>query len=356
MLKTYLIDRFAIILFSLLGIGAATLIAYLSIIESGAKPPAENMIYIWVLPGVLLAAGFAIDYVRQFSFLTYVKKLADQAPSSNDIGQSLKARKPRTREQALWTKMINALGQQYEGRLLQYINQQKQHYIFTNQWVHHMKTPVSVISLMIQEGKNGTSSSFPTFLEELEDENERFRHGLDMMLQTARLEEFAFDVRPQTFNLTELVRSLINQEKRQFIKRRLFPKLHVPPNAIQISSDQKWLSFVVEQILFNALKYSKQGAGDHITIRIEAEGHETRLSIADEGIGIPPQDLPRIFDAFFTGENGRSMTEATGMGLYLAKQVCIRLGHQLYAESKEGAGTVMTIVFSSDTLLNVTAL
>lgn len=130
----------------------------------------------------------------------------------------------------------------------------------------------------------------------------------------------------------------------------------MPPNAIQISSDQKWLSFVVEQILFNALKYSKQGAGDHITIRIEAEGHETRLSIADEGIGIPPQDLPRIFDAFFTGENGRSMTEATGMGLYLAKQVCIRLGHQLYAESKEGAGTVMTIVFSSDTLLNVTAL
>lgn len=104
MLKTYLIDRFAIILLSLLGIGAATLIAYLSIIESGAKPPAENMIYIWVLPGVLLAAGFAIDYVRQFSFLTYVKKLAEQAPSSNDIGQSLKARKPRTREQALWTK------------------------------------------------------------------------------------------------------------------------------------------------------------------------------------------------------------------------------------------------------------
>lgn len=356
MLKTYLIDRFAIILFSLLGIGAATLIAYLSIIESGAKPPAENMMYIWILPGALLAAGFAADYIRQSSFLTYIKKLAEQAPFSNDIGQSLKARKPRTREQVLWTKMVNMLEQQYEGRLLQYINQQKQHYIFTNQWVHHMKTPVSVISLMIQEGKNGTSSSFPTFLEELEDENERFRHGLDMMLQTARLEEFAFDVRPQTFDLTELVRSLINQEKRQFIKRRIFPTLHVPPNAVQVSSDQKWLSFVVEQILFNALKYSKQGEGDHITIRIVAEGHETRLSIADEGMGIPPQDLPRIFDAFFTGENGRSMTEATGMGLYLAKQVCTRLGHQLYAESKEGAGTVMTIVFSSDTLVNVTAL
>ncbi|KJJ40781.1 histidine kinase [Bacillus subtilis] len=356
MLKTYLIDRFAIILFSLLGIGTSMLIAYLSIIESGADPSAENMIYIWILPGALLAAGFAADYIRQFSFLTYVKKLAEQANSSNDIGQSLKARKPRTREQALWTKMVNALGQQYEGRLLQYMNQQKQHYTFTNQWVHHMKTPVSVISLMIQEGKNGTASSFPTFLEELEDENERFRHGLDMMLQTARLEEFAFDVRPQTFDLTELVRSLINQEKRQFIKRRLFPTLHVPPNAVQISSDQKWLSFVVEQLLFNALKYSKQGAGDQITIRIETEGHETRLSIADEGIGIPPQDLPRIFDAFFTGENGRTMTEATGMGLYLAKQVCSRLGHQLYAESKEGTGTVMTIVFSSDTLVNVTAL
>ncbi len=150
--------------------------------------------------------------------------------------------------------------------------------------------------------KNGTASSFPTFLEELEDENERFRHGLDMMPQTARLEEFAFDVRPQTFDLTELVRSLINQEKRQFIKRRLFPKLHVPSNAVQISSDQKWLSFVVERLLFNALKYSKQGVGDHITIRIETDGHETRLSVADEGIGIPPQDLPRIYDAFLPGK------------------------------------------------------
>ncbi|MCO4852979.1 HAMP domain-containing histidine kinase [Bacillus vallismortis] len=356
MLKTYLIDRLAIILFSVLGIGTAMLIAYLSIIESGAEPPAENMMYIWILPCVLLAAGFAADYVRQFSFLTYVKKLAEQAPSSNDIGQSLKARKPRTREQVLWTNMINALGRQYEGRLSHYTNQQKQHYTFTNQWVHHMKTPVSVISLMIQEGKNGAASSFPAFLEELEDENERFRHGLDMMLQTARLEEFAFDVRPQTFDLNEFVRSLINQEKRQFIKRRLFPTLHVPPNPVQISSDQKWLSFVVGQILYNALKYSRQGAGDHITIQIEAEGGETRLSVADEGIGIPPQDLPRIFDAFFTGENGRSMKEATGMGLYLAKQVCSRLGHQLFAESKEGAGTVMTIVFSSDTMVNVTAL
>ncbi|MEC1752799.1 HAMP domain-containing histidine kinase [Bacillus mojavensis] len=356
MLKTYIIDRLAIILFSLLSIGAAMFIAYLSIIESGAEPASENMIYIWVLPGVLLAAGFTADYIRQVSFLAFLKKLADQAPASNDIGRSLEARKPRTREQALWTKMINALGDQYSGKLSQYINKQKQHYTFTNQWIHHMKTPVSVISLMIQEGKNGTASSFQTFLEELEDENERFRHGLDMMLQTARLEEFAFDVKPETFDLTELVRSLINQEKRQFIKRRLFPKLHVPPNAVQVSSDQKWLSFVVEQILFNALKYSKQGVGDHITIRIETQGHVTRLSVADDGIGIPAQDLPRIFDPFFTGENGRSMTQATGMGLYLAKEVCSQLGHKLDAQSKEGAGTVMTIVFSSDTLANVTAL
>lgn len=107
MLKTYLIDRLAIILFSLLGIGSAMLIAYLSIVESGAEPSKENMMYIWILPGTLLAAGFAADYVRQFSFLTYVKKLAEQASSSNDIGQSLKARKPRTGEQALWTKMID---------------------------------------------------------------------------------------------------------------------------------------------------------------------------------------------------------------------------------------------------------
>ncbi|MED4811451.1 HAMP domain-containing histidine kinase [Bacillus atrophaeus] len=351
MLKTYLLDRIVIILFSFLSIGAAMLIAFFSITESGAELSLENLIYLWVFPGVLLAVGFTADYIRQYSFLTFLKSCADQADSpAYNMGAALSARNPRTREQAVWTDILKELNQQYDRQIAQYMNKQKQHQTFINQWIHHMKTPVSVISMMIQEGKRMDSPSTEVFLEELEAENERFRHGLEMMLQTARLDEFAFDVKPETFDVAGLVRSLINKEKRQFIKRRIFPVLEAPQMPVNISSDQKWLAFVLEQLLFNALKYSHQGSGDSILISIQECGPEVRLSVADEGIGIPDHDLPRVFEPFFTGENGRKMAQATGMGLYLAKEVCHQLGHRLNAESEEGKGTVMTIVFSSDTL------
>ena len=102
-------------------------------------------------------------------------------------------------------------------------------------------------------------------------------------------------------------------------------------------TDEKWLSFVVEQILSNALKYTKEGS---ITIYLEASG---KLCIKDTGIGIAKEDLPRIFENGYTGYNGRSDKKASGIGLYLCKRICDKLGHALSADSEPDVGTVVTI-------------
>ncbi|ASB87237.1 sensor histidine kinase [Bacillus sonorensis] len=357
MVKTYLRDRAWLMIFSFLGTGFVVAAAWLGVFENEGGVSGDNILYVFILMAAFLVAGFAIDYGRQRSFLLQLKRHQLDV-SSMQTGEALKAYQPQTGEQRIWTALISEINKEYRERLARFSRQRKQHVDFTNQWIHHMKTPVSVISLLIQEGKKQSDiTSLRTVLGEIEEENERFRRGLDMMLHMARLDHFAIDLKPEKIDVIRLLREIINEEKRQFIKRRLFPKLQTADDSVIIYSDKKWLTVVFQQIIYNALKYSPQNKGEEIVFAVEKKGDQTAVSIIDRGIGIPAHDLPRIFNPFFTGENGRTQKEATGMGLYLSKEICGHLGHELSALSEPGKGTAVTVAFSSSTLHgNVTKL
>ncbi|WP_032079721.1 ATP-binding protein, partial [Clostridium drakei] len=111
--------------------------------------------------------------------------------------------------------------------------------------------------------------------------------------------------------------------------------------------NKKWIYFVINQIVINAIKYSKMKIQDnkYITFKIKDENSRIVLSIIDEGIGIPKEDLNRVFNAFFTGKNGRKSDESTGMGMYLAKKICDKLGHKILVESEENKGSTFSIIF-----------
>ena len=113
-----------------------------------------------------------------------------------------------------------------------------------------------------------------------------------------------------------------------------------------VDSDAKWLHFMLNQLLSNAIKYSS-GSQQKILFSSQVEGREARLTVRDYGVGIPASDLKRVFQPFYTGENGRKFRESTGMGLYLVKEICIRLGHRVEIESKVGEGTAVTLIFTS---------
>ncbi len=142
-----------------------------------------------------------------------------------------------------------------------------------------------------------------------------------------------------------ILRQVINDNKKLLIRNKIFPQITGEDAIIQI--DKKWIYFVINQIVINAIKYTVATEKDKKTInfKIEEDTAKITVSIQDNGIGIPKEDLGRVFNAFFTGKNGRKTSESTGMGMYLAKRICSELGNELYVESEEGKGTTFYIVF-----------
>ena len=143
-----------------------------------------------------------------------------------------------------------------------------------------------------------------------------------------------------TWNLYEL---FCNENKKIEEFLLYFPKLHVDENLI-VYSDYKWSSFVIYQLLTNAIKYSDNGKS--VFIKAYNEDKKIILSIEDEGCGITKEDIPRIFELFFTGENGRLYGESSGLGLYMVKQILDYLGHSIKIESDIKFGSKFKIIFN----------
>ncbi|MGM7683331.1 sensor histidine kinase [Cytobacillus sp. Hm23] len=208
---------------------------------------------------------------------------------------------------------------------------------FMNQWVHQMKTPISVIYLMVQDQDEQV-------FQDIRKELFRLEQGLKTVLYSSRLSMFEKDYVIDSFSVQTFLKDLMEENKRLFIQFGVFPNLILEQEDTLIVSDKKWIKFVVEQILSNAVKYSS-GRSNKVDISIENSKDKVLLSIKDYGIGIPPQDLKRVFDPYFTGVNGRNYHESTGMGLYLVKEILEKLSHHFEIHSEVDAGTSFLISF-----------
>lgn len=226
--------------------------------------------------------------------------------------------------------------QHYNQKIIHYKNKIEDHITFITQWVHQMKTPISVIHLTVQEEDS------PQF-HSIQDELDRLRKGLEMVLYASRLNQFERDFLVEPIGLSQLVQQAVSENRRLFIGNHVYPDLHVPKDLF-IYSDEKWLAFVLNQLITNAVRYSA-GKGDKITFYAGSQGQKAFLEVRDQGIGIPGQDLRRVFEPYYTGHRGREFQESTGMGLYLVRKVCDQLNHQVELESEEDVGTVVRIFF-----------
>lgn len=225
----------------------------------------------------------------------------------------------------------------YEAEIQKCKSVHNEHLTFINQWVHQMKTPLSVIQLLLQDYKGEEKA------QSIEEELNKLNNGLNMAMHFARIDSFQKDFIVERIFLKKLVFDTVNEEKKIFIKSRITPRVEID-ESIEVYSDIKWIKFVLDQLIINGVKYSK-GMGKELIIKAYQEEKEIRLSVIDDGIGIPIKDIKRVFDLFFTGENGRKYGESTGMGLYLSKEICANLGHKIEIKSTEHEGTVVTIVF-----------
>lgn len=211
-------------------------------------------------------------------------------------------------------------------------------------WVHQIKTPIAAIRLLLQSQENMEPGERGSTAEEIEEQEAVFFKNLkmelfkteqyvEMVLSYLRMEEMSSDMMLQWYPLDDIVRQAVKKFSPLFIMKKI--RLEYLKCETMVLTDEKWLVFVLEQLLSNALKYTAKGT---ITIYQE-EGGYGRLVIKDTGIGIQAEDLPRIFDKGFTGYNGRQHKKSTGIGLYLCKCVCDKLNHKITVESDVGKGT-----------------
>jgi signal transduction histidine kinase len=340
--KHFAVDRIGYLAVYLANLLLVVLVVELDLLGQHASLSRDNVLYIALLSVIGITLYLVVDYIRSRPFHRQLDRLSDP---DTELEDALLLHGAVTREQQAMQRIAVDSYRKYIERLDHCKHQQEHHQTFVRQWVHQMKTPVSVIDLLVQQADHSGGEETKALLASIQEENERLAHGLDMMLHTARLEKFELDLHIKRVELIHAVRSVINEHKKACIRYRIFPKIAAEADTVWAETDEKWIVFVLNQLVTNAIKYSKPMEGVKtlaVSIR-ETEG-ECRIIVKDEGIGIAEQDLPRIFDAFFTGENGRRVAESTGMGLYLAKQVCSRLGHRLEVSSVLGEGTSVTLI------------
>lgn len=200
-------------------------------------------------------------------------------------------------------------------------------------WAHQIKTPIAAMRLNLQNEDSPLARKLSLDLRRIE-------QYVEMVLTYLRLDSESTDYVIKEYDLDTIVRRSVKKFSSEFIERRI--ALKYEPLRVTVVTDEKWLSFVIEQVISNALKYTPSDKTKQGIISISITEDKT-LRIADTGIGIAAEDLPRIFENGYTGYNGRVDQRASGIGLYLCKRICSNLGHAITASSDVGVGTTIEI-------------
>lgn len=212
-------------------------------------------------------------------------------------------------------------------------NERKEYKEYIEQWIHEVKTPITAIKLLCE---NNSSSLARDILTELENINQY----TEQALYYARSEHTEKDYSVREINLCDVVHSAIADNK--YLLRQSNMTITMDELEYRVYTDDKWVRFILNQIIGNAVKYRTEQPALHFSM-IKTDD-KIVLSVSDNGIGIPQSDLPRIFEKGFTGQNGRTRKNSTGIGLYLCRRLCDKLGIGLTAHS-ENKGTTIALSF-----------
>ena len=272
---------------------------------------------------LLLLAVLAADFCRSLARRRRYEEIFRNLPL---LPEELPA--ARTLEEADLQEILKELGRRMEAALTEWENWRQESMDYYTTWVHQIKTPISVMRMTL-EGEDTEEHR------ELSAELFRIEQYVEMVLSYLRLDSDSSDYVFQEYDLDSIIRQAVHKYAPLFVRKKL--RLSYEPVNVKVLTDEKWLLFILEQILSNSIKYTQEGS---VSITLTPD---KVLNISDTGIGIAPEDLPRIFERGFTGYNGRSDKKSTGLGLYLCKKAAGRLSHKISVQSKPGAGTVVSI-------------
>lgn len=287
----------------------------------------EAVIYAACLCLLITAAVLGIHYVSYWKHHKEYEKILCNLPL---LPEELPKAATLT-EQDL-QELATGLRKILDARENQWQHENRKSMEYYTTWVHQIKTPISVMRMILQSEDTEEHRELATQLFSIE-------QYVEMVLGYLRLESTSTDFVFQNCDLDGMIRQAIRKYAPLFVRKRI--RLVYEPVNMEVLTDEKWFLFILQQVLSNAVKYTAQGS---ITI---TAGADKILRIKDTGIGIAKEDLPRIFDHGFTGYNGRTHKKATGLGLYLCRLTANRLSHKIAVTSEIGKGTEVSIDFNT---------
>lgn len=228
-------------------------------------------------------------------------------------------------------------------KILSYQEAMEEFKDFIELWVHEVKLPIAAGQLILHNNPG-------TVNKKLREQFQRVEDDVEQVLYYARSENSEKDYLIKRCSLDELVQNVIRRNKDALLYGGVAIQFETSRTCVY--TDSKWMEFIINQIMNNAIQYCQKGEGK-IHIWVEEESAITKLKIADNGVGIAEAELPRVFEKSFTGSNGRMQKASTGMGLYLCEQLCNKLGHRITLTSQLGKGTVVSIAFQKDSFFQV---
>ena len=279
------------------------------------------------------------DYWKRKQFYDDVMDKLNRLPQKYLLVELMK--QPSFLEGELLYRILIETDKDMNEHIKTYERKLKQFKEYLEMWVHEVKTPLARSFLLLPKNEK---------LKELEKALVEIENNVDQVLYYARSEVTEKDYYIHPTHLQTVVNKVMVKNQDAFIYGKV--QLELKDLDITVNTDSKWLEFILNQFIQNSLKYRKE-KGTRIKISQEKHKDEIYLSVWDNGIGIKKSELPRVFDQSFTGSNGRLGKASTGMGLYICKNLCEKLGHQIMITSKENEYTKVTIIFGNNNYYDV---
>lgn len=283
---------------------------------------------VWTL---ILLAGLFLTYWQRSRQMRQLLDMAGQLSERYLISEVMEL--PEQAEDQVYYRLLKMAGKSMLEQIGEVQREHQEYKEYIEQWIHEVKTPITAIRLICENNRC-------SFTRELMAELENINRFTEQALYYARSEHTEKDYSVREIRLSDVVHGAIADSK--YLLRQNNVAITVDDMEYSIYSDDKWVRFILDQIISNVIKYRT----DHPILHLFAvkENERVVLSVEDNGIGIPQSDLPRIFEKGFTGQNGRTIHSSTGIGLYLCKRLCDKLGIGIAARS-EGKGTIISLSF-----------
>ena len=215
---------------------------------------------------------------------------------------------------------------------------------YIEMWIHEVKLPLASLNLIVHNHKELSDKKIVEQLKRIDDD-------VEQVLYYVRSENAQKDYLIKETKISKVISNVAMKNKDILLENNI--NLEVEVGDKKVLTDSKWLEFIVNQIISNSIKYIKKGVEHYIKITAKENEKSIILKIYDNGIGIKKSDISKVFDKTFTGNNGRKIETSTGMGLYITKQLCKKLGHKVTIDSKENEYTEVSIFFNKDDFLYV---